>query len=188
MSQSDLGTIMNLDVVERQALAFIVGELEKSRMYLATDTFLPFLKSLGAGNRLLVILKTFEGLGILTPETPRGSKLARHPLHWLVIPAFWRIEGKAVTLHRELLGREPAEQQPVNRKKHRGRPADTDPEADKRTSDAWESGQYKDYADLARALRLREKDVGRAIDRHRKRLKRNSAKCRNNSPDQPCQE
>jgi len=72
-------------------------------------------------------------------------------------------------------GRETAEHQPVNRKKHRGRPADTDPGADKRIYDAWKSGQYKRYADLAQVLKLREKDVARAIDRHRKRLERNSA-------------
>jgi hypothetical protein len=92
----------HLDSVERAALAYIVRQLEGGRTHLAIDAFLPFLKSLEAGDRLVLILKYFEDLGILTPEIPHGGN--RHPLVGLIIPAYWRIEGKAVSLHRDLSG------------------------------------------------------------------------------------
>ncbi len=58
------------------------------------------------------------------------------------------------------------------RRRKRGRPRDTDPKADKRIADAWQSGQHKTYADLARELKKSEREVRAAIDRHRQRLKR----------------
>ncbi|SRR6266478_3301490 len=177
MAQSDVGTIHNLDAVERQAFAYIVGELEKSRTHIVTDAFLPFLKPLDAGNRLLLVLKTFEGLGVLTPESPPGNKWLKTPLAGRVFPAYWRIEGKAVITHRDLLGREPEEEpKPEKGKQNPGRPPDTDAKEDKRIYDAWNTGQYKRIADLAQALGLPEKEVAKAIDRHRKRLKRASDK------------
>src|SRR5262249_12930382 len=54
----------------------------------------------------------------------------------------------------------------------RGRPADTDPRADKRIFEAWRSGHHTTYADLATALGQPEQQVRAAIDRHRKRLGR----------------
>jgi hypothetical protein len=54
----------------------------------------------------------------------------------------------------------------------RGRPADTDQKGDKRVYDAWKSGRYKDYSELARELKMSKPDVERAIDRHRKRVER----------------
>jgi hypothetical protein len=172
MAQSDVGTIHNLDAVERQALAYIVGELEKSRTHIVTDAFLPFLKSLDAGNRLLVILRTFEGLGVLTPETPPGNKWLKTPLAGRVFPAYWRIEGKAVVLHRDMLSKESGEETKLRQKP--GRPADTDAKEDKRISEAWETGHYKRHGDFAQVLGLPEREVIKAIDRHRKRLKRTS--------------
>jgi len=53
-----------------------------------------------------------------------------------------------------------------------GRPTDTDPKADKRIFDAWNTGQYKTYEDLARKLGLKKRDVKLVIDRHRRRLER----------------
>jgi hypothetical protein len=53
----------------------------------------------------------------------------------------------------------------------RGRPRDTDPKADQRIFDAWQSGQHKTYADLATALGKSKREVEAAIDRHRKRTK-----------------
>jgi hypothetical protein len=68
-------------------------------------------------------------------------------------------------------------------KSGRGRPSDTDSEADKRISDAWDSGAHKTEADLARELRIPEREVSLARERHRKRLKRAEEKRRTNSTD-----
>jgi hypothetical protein len=57
------------------------------------------------------------------------------------------------------------------RRKRRGRPSDTDPKADKRIYDAWQTRQYKNYAELAVALSLSEREVELAVDRVRKRRK-----------------
>lgn len=54
----------------------------------------------------------------------------------------------------------------------RGRPVDTDPQADQRIDDAWKSGRYNDYEELARALDLQRRQVELAIDRHRKRIEK----------------
>lgn len=51
-----------------------------------------------------------------------------------------------------------------------GRKPDTDPKEDKRIFDAWQSGQYKTYAELESELRLSKGEGKRACDRHRKRL------------------
>jgi hypothetical protein len=53
----------------------------------------------------------------------------------------------------------------------RGRKPDPgiDPRRDERIADAWDSGQYENYADLARELAIDRREVGKAIDRHRKR-------------------
>lgn len=50
-----------------------------------------------------------------------------------------------------------------------GRKVDTDSKEDKRISDAWQTGQYRTYADLERELNLRAGEAKRACDRHRKR-------------------
>jgi hypothetical protein len=102
MPQSDL------DGVEREALAYLVGELEVGRTHVLTDAFLPFLQSREAGSRLVAILKHFEALAILTPEHPPGKQSRLLPLVGGIIPAYWRIEGKAVRLHREVRDRESA--------------------------------------------------------------------------------
>jgi hypothetical protein len=51
----------------------------------------------------------------------------------------------------------------------RGRKPDTDPKADQRVADAWETGSYTTYADCAKALGMTRRQVERALDRHRKR-------------------
>ncbi len=50
-------------------------------------------------------------------------------------------------------------------KRKRGRPPDTNPIADQRLCDAWDTNQYATYADLARELKISEENVSRAIDR-----------------------
>ncbi|MHB1424910.1 MAG: hypothetical protein ACYC3I_17195 [Gemmataceae bacterium] len=55
-------------------------------------------------------------------------------------------------------------------RKQRGRPRDTDVSADEKVHSAWQSGSYRSYAELASALGLPEREVGRALDRYRKRL------------------
>jgi hypothetical protein len=53
-----------------------------------------------------------------------------------------------------------------------GRPADTDPKKDEKIYDAWKSGHYKTYEDLARDLGKTKYQIETAVDRHRKRLER----------------
>ncbi|MBL8800097.1 MAG: hypothetical protein JNM56_39810 [Planctomycetia bacterium] len=73
-------------------------------------------------------------------------------------------------------GRQPAAKQaegiaaPGKRAK-RGRKPDPaiDPRQDRRIAEAWDTGRYKDYADLAREKHLTKHDIQLAIDRHRKR-------------------
>jgi hypothetical protein len=53
-----------------------------------------------------------------------------------------------------------------------GRPIDTDPDRDRRIAEAWRTGPYRTYDDLARALKMPGgHDVEAAIDRDRKRRK-----------------
>ena len=63
---------------------------------------------------------------------------------------------------------------PTKSSRKRGRPRDTDPEKDKRIYDAWQSAHYSTYAGLAKELpgNMKAKDVRRAIDRHRHRMRR----------------
>lgn len=58
------------------------------------------------------------------------------------------------------------------RRRKRGRPADTDPKADKKIEDAWQTGQYRTHEDLAGALNTSRREVTAALDRQRKRRKR----------------
>lgn len=53
--------------------------------------------------------------------------------------------------------------------KKAGRPRDSDPASDKAITDAWTTGHFPTYADLARELGQDTDEVARAIDRHRKR-------------------
>jgi hypothetical protein len=172
----------DLDPVERQALAFIVGELEEGHLHACVDTFLPFLKSCDADHRLVAILRYFEELGILTPEWPM-NRSSMPPLALGVIPAYWRIEGRAVSLDRELKRGPEESKRPKEGKRRRGRHVDTDPAADKRIFDAWQSGEHKEYADLGRSLGMSSSYIAKAIDRHRHRLARDSARRRTNPSD-----
>jgi hypothetical protein len=54
-------------------------------------------------------------------------------------------------------------------KRRRGRKPDTDPTADKRVADAWQTRQYRNYEECGQALRMTKKQVKAALDRHRKR-------------------
>jgi hypothetical protein len=67
---------------------------------------------------------------------------------------------------------EPAQSDPGLRRRERGRPVDTDRRADQRIYDAWGSCQYRKYHDLAHELHMDPRDVKKAIDRHRKRTRR----------------
>ncbi len=59
-------------------------------------------------------------------------------------------------------------------RRRRGRPRDTDLQADRLIFNAWRTRQYKTYADLARELNKSTREVRAAIDRHRKRVERAS--------------
>jgi hypothetical protein len=54
-------------------------------------------------------------------------------------------------------------------RRRRGRKPDTDPKADKRIADAWETKRFRTYAECARELRITPREVKAALDRHRKR-------------------
>lgn len=56
--------------------------------------------------------------------------------------------------------------------KRPGRKPDTDPKADAKLSEAWETGQHRTIADLASAFGIDESDARLALDRHRKRKER----------------
>jgi len=66
-----------------------------------------------------------------------------------------------------------ASDQATKPKKKLGRkPASEDAkQKDQKIYEAWQSGRYKDYSDLAMQFDLKRKDVERAIDRHEKRIK-----------------
>ena len=53
------------------------------------------------------------------------------------------------------------------RQKRRGRKPDTDPKADKRVWDAWQSGEHKDHEQLAVALGMTRREAKLALDRYR---------------------
>jgi hypothetical protein len=69
------------------------------------------------------------------------------------------------------------EQTIEKRSQRRGRKPDPsiDPKADKRIADAWTTGAYRKYADLARELGIEQREVSLAIERHRHR---ESRRCR----------
>jgi hypothetical protein len=56
-------------------------------------------------------------------------------------------------------------------KSRRGRVPDTDPKADEQIFNSWQSRAYKKHSDLATALNITLKEVRRALDRHRKRVR-----------------
>lgn len=59
----------------------------------------------------------------------------------------------------------------------RGRPAaNTDAKEDERIYNAWKTGCYRTYGELAPELGKHKRDVELAIDRHEKRLKRRGTK------------
>ena len=60
----------------------------------------------------------------------------------------------------------------TKKKETRGRPSDTDHDADRRIYEAWKTGQYKTYEDLAREKGVKGRDIELALNRHHKRLKR----------------
>jgi hypothetical protein len=88
----------------------------------------------------------------------------RHLLHCV-----WELTVEALS-DPNFLSHQPG---PENRarKKRGGRPVDTDKRLQKRIVEAWDTGRYKRYADLARELGLDEKTVELAIDRDRKPTK-----------------
>ncbi len=53
--------------------------------------------------------------------------------------------------------------------KRRGRRPATDSRDDQRIVNAWDTGNFRTYADLGRELHLTTSEVRKAIDRHRKR-------------------
>ncbi len=60
----------------------------------------------------------------------------------------------------------------ATRKKPAGRPRSSDPNADRRVSEAWKTRQYRTYADLAKARGMAVHEVKAACERERKRADR----------------
>ncbi len=79
---------------------------------------------------------------------------------------------KGLTLLASQSEQGPKDKFPKQKRRKRGRPSDTDPKKDKRLYDAWQTGHYNTFSDLAREKRMEKRDVKLAIDRHRHRLKR----------------
>ena len=63
---------------------------------------------------------------------------------------------------------------PFKKRRKGGRPPDRDANADAKLAEAWESGQYRTHAELARAMKEGEREVKLALERHRKRQGRKS--------------
>ena len=57
---------------------------------------------------------------------------------------------------------------------NRGRPVVTDPKKDQQILDAWGTGSYPKYEDLARELHVTTITIKHAIDRHKKRIAKQS--------------
>lgn len=107
-----------------------------------------------------------------TSEPPNTDLIAV----WIVGKARARQEQTSGTADRNQAesGQSEGDGEHGKRRSSRGRKPDTDAKQDKRIWDAWHTGRYQEYAELARELRLRPREVERAIDRHRKRLERDT--------------
>jgi hypothetical protein len=55
--------------------------------------------------------------------------------------------------------------------KPRGRRTETDVKLDARIAQAWDTNQFKSFAELGKHFGIPEKEAKRAVDRHRKRKK-----------------
>jgi hypothetical protein len=75
-------------------------------------------------------------------------------------------------LRQEASVAESSTDRPARANRRRGRPTDTDPEADKRIWEGWRTMSYKTYEELGRTLGMTGRQVRVAIDRHRQRIKR----------------
>jgi hypothetical protein len=125
----------------------------------------PFLVSALAIDRVLLVPPA-EGkakiLDILTVLKADGWDFEMPDVtKWTVQPAADGLGGNST----------PATAKGSKSRNRRGRKPDPaiDPKADKRVAEAWDSGQYKNYADLAHEFRCEAHEVRLAIDRHRKR-------------------
>lgn len=82
-----------------------------------------------------------------------------------------RFERIYVALSRLETMCEREEEKPLGTRRPRGRPRS--PEAERKQDEmvarAWETGNFPKYRDLARELNRTEREIKRAIDRHRKR-------------------
>ena len=58
------------------------------------------------------------------------------------------------------------------RKARCAQPPSSDPEGDKHIAERWKDGDYRTYADLARELGKKPKEIKYAVDRYRKKTTR----------------
>jgi len=70
------------------------------------------------------------------------------------------------------LDAEAAKEDGAKRRNKRGRRVETDVAGDRRLWEAWQTGRYKRYAELAQEVNLTPGEIERAIERHRKRERR----------------
>ena len=70
------------------------------------------------------------------------------------------------------LGKQTSKKSSPTRKKKGGRPSDTDHDADRRIYEAWKTGQYKTYKELAREKGVKRRTIVLALQRHKARLRR----------------
>jgi hypothetical protein len=59
-----------------------------------------------------------------------------------------------------------------SRQRKRGRPVDTDVDADRRLAEAWDSKKFRTHAELAKEKGISRKEVLDALERHRSRRRR----------------
>ena len=104
-----------------------------------------------------------------------------HQPQWYRIEATLVIAGNdasavskwsAIVLLDALRKLKPAAPSPALAKRCAGRPVETDPARDRRLFEAWHTGSYRTFEQLARAMNLTDRQVRLAIDRHKKRLRR----------------
>lgn len=96
------------------------------------------------------------------------AELVEPPEGWRILPAVTgqALEGDAV---------KDSEQVPPQPKRKRGRPADTNLTEDSRIFAAWDSEKYRTFDELATELQVSKTKVAKAVDRERKRRKRDAA-------------
>ena len=131
---------------------------ENMLRYVATFVLIPYQKKQGMELGTDEHIKELSKIKDLFPALLKELRQ--------LFPVITADLGEPGALHSVSGGKSPGE------KRKRGRPSGTDHKKDKQIYDAWNTGQYKTKNELAKELGMTPDDVKRAIDRARKRLKK----------------